>query len=138
MNGLSRGFLLCLLIVSTMTWTGGARAQEQQAWTVQSVSGDAMHSVNGGSAFTLQHGSTVGAGSKVVTGPASRVVLSRGTTSISLSPGSEITIAPSNGSAMTQILQRIGTLLFKVEKRLREHFEVKTPHLNAEIGRAHV
>ena len=52
---------------------------------------------------------------------------------MTLSPMSEITISPAAGNMLTRILQTIGTLLFKVEKRLEEHFEVNTPHLDAVV-----
>ncbi len=112
---------------------GTANAQNLRPWTVKSVSGDVRHKSNGDDATALKSGSSIGIGSTVSTGENARVVLARGTESITMSPKSEISIPPATGNMLTRIVQNLGTLLLKVEKRPDQHFEVKTPYLAAVV-----
>jgi len=127
-----------------------AYAQNREPWVVQSVSGDVRHEV-GGKTTALAVGDQIGIGHKVTTAEGARAVLVRGVASMTMSPGSEISIPADTGNMLTRIVQKVGTLLLKVNKRPEQHFEVTTPYLaaivkgttftvsvNAEGGAVHV
>ena len=107
-------------------------AQNSLPWTVQNVSGDARHTV-GGAESPLAGGDRIGIGSKVTTAADARVVLARGAERMTMSPGSEIMIPAETGNMVTRIMQNLGTLLLKVNKRSEQHFEVATPYLAAVV-----
>ncbi len=113
--------------------SNAAHAQGQAAWTVSTVSGDVRHSQDGGAPATLAVGDEVGVGGKVTTGPNARVVLTRGTESMTLAPKGEIAIPKETGGLLTRIVQNLGTLLLNVDKKPEQHFEVKTPYLAAVV-----
>ncbi len=124
-----RRFLFLLLALIGL-FAGPALAQNSLPWTVQNVSGDARHTL-GGSESPLAGGDQVGIGSKVTTAADARVVLTRGAERMTMSPGSEIVIPADTNGLVTRILQNLGTLLLKVNKRPEQHFEVATPYLAA-------
>ncbi|MEX2615328.1 MAG: FecR family protein [Alphaproteobacteria bacterium] len=107
-------------------------AQNSLPWTVQTVSGDARHTI-GATESPLAGGDQVGIGSKITTAAGARVILARGAERMTMSPGSEIVIPAETGGMVTRILQNLGTLLLKVNNRPEQHFEVATPYLAAVV-----
>ena len=78
-------------------------------------------------------GSSLAIGDNISTGPNGRVLLTRGTETILVSPNSSIGIPEKKGELSTTITQRAGTILLEVEKRNVKHFEVETPYLAAVV-----
>lgn len=103
-------------------------------WQVEMMSGEAYILSENAQPVALTPGGVVAAGGVIETGPDGRVVLSRGSESIVVSPNSSIAVSPESDSGiMTRILQRAGTVLLQVEKQDRQHFEVETPYLAAVV-----
>ncbi len=124
---------IVLTVLALVSFQNNAVAQGQAAWTVSTVNGDVRHSQDGGAPATLAVGDEVGVGGKVTTGPNARVVLTRGSESMTLAPKGEIAIPAETGGMLTRIVQNLGTLLLNVDKKPEQHFEVKTPYLAAVV-----
>lgn len=106
---------------------GNARADEN-VWRIVESSGAIFVETEGVQPIALTPGDTIISGQKVTTGTNGRAILSNGGSTILVSPGSSLEIpdAP-NTSLRTQVKHLLGTLLFNVEKRKEQHFEVITP-----------
>ncbi len=102
-------------------------------WTVSSVVGVAMVTHNGGPRQPLSPGQPVVAGCTVVTDDDSAVVLTRRGDSITVYPNSEMSIPAASGTDELGVVQSIGKLLFRMETRESQDFEVRTPFLAATI-----
>ena len=130
--GIHPAFLLFLAVLLAAP-LGRAWADEGP-WTVSEATGGATIQTNGTGTQPLVVGTRIIPGSKVRTDGNGRVVLTRGRTSMTLSPNGLTEVpADSDQGARTTILQRLGTLLLKVDKRPEQHFEVKTPYLAAVV-----
>jgi hypothetical protein len=104
------------------------------SWTVEKVTGSARIIPVGGKAVALAVGQAVSAGDEVETGADGQLVLVRGEASITVSPASRMSLpeAPRAGLTTT-IVQKLGTLLLKVNRKPQQHFEVSTPYLAAVV-----
>ena len=81
----------------------------------------------------MRRGDTVVPGHEVRTGPASKALLSRGKETITINPKSTLEFLPMGDNSVTRIFQKIGDVLFNVNKRNQKNFEVLTPHLVATV-----
>jgi hypothetical protein len=103
-------------------------------WRIVELSGSAQVVQPGVMPVALTSGDTLEPGQKVSTGSDGRVILERGDSVITISPNSRMGLPKRNdGGLATRILHSIGTLLFKVEKRAQQHFEVQTPFMAAVV-----
>jgi hypothetical protein len=108
-------------------------------WTVAEISGDVevirgkMHKINYSNSVIII-GDKLLSGDALRTGKNSRIILIRGSQSIIVSPQSVMKLPEKqNNSRFTRIIQSLGTLLFSVDKKEMQHFEVKTPYLAAVV-----
>jgi len=102
-------------------------------WSVQASSGDVSATAVGTNGRQrLETGRILTAPFTIRTGPTGQVVLVRGDDTVLVSPGSELEVqaaSPSDAGLVTHILQSLGSLVYQVEKRARQRFEVETPYL---------
>lgn len=107
---------------------------DEGPWTVQQVAGSARTMPVDGRAAALRIGDRLSVGDEIETGADGRLVLVRGEASITVSPSSRMSLnaKPENGLT-TKIVQKLGTLLFKVNRKPKQHFEVSTPYLAAVV-----
>lgn len=110
-----------------------AGAFAADAWSVVSVSGDAVVERAGVQPISVTQDLTLEPGDRIDTGVTGRVVLRRGSSTILIAPKSSVGMPAETRSGFTRILQDIGTALFKVDRRKEPHFEVQTPHLAAVV-----
>lgn len=104
-------------------------------WTVFGVTGEALEWRRGGGAWQrLSAGTVLGPDTELSVGADSRALLARGENGITVTANSRMALPPAPaGSAFTRILQSLGTVLFRVEKRPGRHFQVETPYLVATV-----
>ncbi len=125
--------LLCALAILCAS-AGAALGLEEGPWTVAAVHGEAQVSLPTRAPRVLKPGDRIEPGSEIATAAGSRVTLTRGKTSMTLSPDSRTQIPfDSDRGQRTTIFQRFGSLLLQVDKRPEQHFEVKTPFLAAVV-----
>ena len=113
---------------------GSAFGLDEGPWVVTALEGQAHVTLPTKAPQALQLGATIAPGSEIATAADGRVTLTRGKTSMSLSPDSrtQIPFATDQGQRTT-IFQRFGSLLLQVDKRPEQHFEVQTPFLAAVV-----
>mgnify|MGYP003836646225 CR=1 FL=1 len=110
------------------------QAGAESRWQIVELSGTAQVVQPGVTPVALTSGDALEPGQKISTGPNGRVVLRRGESVITVSPNSRMGLpTQKEGGLATRILHSIGTLLFKVEKRTEQHFEVQTPFMAAVV-----
>ncbi|MCU0894219.1 MAG: FecR family protein [Rhodospirillales bacterium] len=121
----------CAILLPDVARVAAAPAEGWRATTVQ---GEAT--VNRGEARpqALVQGRVLEPGEGLATGGEGTVVLTRGTTTITVGPNGRMQIpVGSDQGVRTRIVQAMGSLLFKVENRASQHFEVETPYLAAVV-----
>jgi hypothetical protein len=72
-------------------------------------------------------------GSIVTTGGNARAVVQRGEQHITIGPNSRIALPAAAPTGLTKIIQDFGAVMFKVDKRGTQHFEVDTPLIAAVV-----
>jgi hypothetical protein len=117
-------FLLTVFLISGSP----AAADENGAWMIVESAGNVHVAKKGIRPISLSSGDLIGPGQRIVTDGDGRAVLRRGKNTIVVSPNSAMEV-PGGGDhgMMTRIRHIVGTLLFDVEKRKEQHFEVLTP-----------
>jgi hypothetical protein len=101
-------------------------------WQVVRVSGAATAARAGAAPVSLAGGAAVPDDVTIETGSNGRVMLSRGTSRILVSPRSSLSLEGGRFGATT-VLQRVGQVAFEVEKRDVKHFSVETPSMVAAV-----
>ena len=76
---------------------------------------------------------TLAAGAVVTTGGDGNAILTNGKQRITLDANTQITLPAKEDSAMTKVLQDLGTALFSVDKKPQQHFSVVTPLVTAVV-----
>lgn len=105
-----------------------AAADDGSAWRLVESNGKVHITKSGIRPVALTTGDLVGPGQRIVTDTDGRAVLRRGQNTIVVSPNSILEVpGGETGGLMTRIRHVMGTLLFDVEKRKEQHFEVLTP-----------
>jgi len=123
-----------LVALVCVVMTAGAAAYAQSGnWRVVETSGVARTSQPMSGVQLISTGETLGAGAVISTGMSGRVVLSRGDQQIVVGPSSRMSLPAAEEPGMTKILQDLGTLMFKVDKREKQHFRVETPIIAAVV-----
>lgn len=90
----------------------------------------------GGAGFmpaAVQPNQTLPADAWVETGSQGRVVLVRGLEMIALNPNSRVQLPSQEVNGNTQVLQTLGSALYRVGKQKAPHFQVDTPYLAAVV-----
>lgn len=117
-----------LALVAMLLSAAPGRAADAGAWTLVESSGGVHVTFSGVRPVALTTGDEVGPGRKVTTDADGRAVLRRGKSTIVVSPNSALEVpADKADTMMTRVRHLVGTLLFDVDKRKEEHFEVLTP-----------
>lgn len=113
---------------------GAAIGAGEGPWRVTAIEGEAAATLPTRAPQALRLGDAIEPGSEIATEAGSHVTLTRGKTSMTLSPESRTKIPfDSDQGQRTSIFQRFGSLLLKVDKRPEQHFEVQTPFLAAVV-----
>lgn len=123
---------LCSLTVSRLALADPGSLSINE-WTVQSSSGDVFAATIGPDNWrTIKPGQTLTAPFSVRTAVTGQAILIRGDDTLLVAPKSVIEVRAarhSDAGLITRILQTIGSLVYQVEKRPRQRFEVETPYL---------
>lgn len=123
---------LAAFICSLMMITVQANAQNG-AWQIVEMEGAVRTAQPMGGMQLVSTGGTLDAGAVLTTGMNGRAVLARGDQTIIVGPSSRMSLPAAEEAGMTRVLQDLGTLLFKVDKREKQHFRVETPVIAAVV-----
>lgn len=124
--------LVVLFVILSLVWSPAARAQTPP-WTVTEVAGD-VRLQNGDGMRPARRGAVLPAGEAIVTGAGGRAVLTRGQEFVVVSPGSRLRLpGAATGGGIVQILQDLGTAVYRIQKKMTPHFGVQTPFLAAVV-----
>jgi len=119
--------LLPALLLSTSALAGVPN------WTMSESSGP-VTVASSGMVRAASRGSTLSAGDVISTGAKGRAVIVRGQEYLVVAPNSRIRVAdPAQSGGMTQIIEQIGNVVFKIRKMATPHFAVETPFLAAVV-----
>lgn len=117
-----------ILLMACFAAIRPAAADGEAAWLLVESSGNVHITASGLRPVALTTGDLIGPGRRIVTDTDGRAVLRRGKNTIVVSPNSILEVpGDAAGGLMTRIRHVLGTLLFDVEKRKEQHFEVLTP-----------
>ncbi|WP_155897712.1 FecR domain-containing protein, partial [Aureimonas ureilytica] len=117
---------LAALFNADVGWAGEWRVERISgtAWTIESIE----------KRTALKVGMLVPEGLTIATAKSGRVRLSSENNIMTLGPGSVAVVRPQHGfSSKTEVLQRIGSIEFDIEKRSAPHFTVQTPYMAAVV-----
>ncbi len=120
-------------ILSAVVLTITPSRAQNDSWRVVETAGAVRMSQPMTTAEPVSTGKTLSAGAILSTGFNGRAVLVRGDQQIIVGPNSRMSLPASEKSGMTRVVQDLGTLLFKVDKREKHHFRVETPVIAAVV-----
>ena len=123
---------LAVLILSFTVVLSTAYASNEE-WRVVEMQGIVRLAHNAPTNTLVSTGDTLGAGSVLSTGLDGRAILVRGKQQIVVGPNSRMSLPMHEEKGMTRILQDLGTMMFKVDKRGKQHFTVETPVIAAVV-----
>ena len=133
MRGMSGFFRLSIAIISLVILAASPAQARAPSWQISESSGRVSVETSGSSRLA-QRGLALKEGDVVSTAANSRAVIVRGREYMVISPNSRISIAsPKKNGSVTQILQYLGSVVFRIEKKETPHFGVKTPYLAAVV-----
>ena len=112
---------------------GGTCFAGETAWQIRDSHGLVRVQQTAGGVHKASLQESLEPGASLTTGGDGRVVLSNGKQQIVVGPNSRMTVPAESKSGFTHVLQDLGTLLFKVDKRPTQHFEVDTPMIAAVV-----
>ncbi len=120
------------LVVAALLSSGAAYAGTP-GWQVSEISGN-VTVARKGVVKIAQRQTKLAPGDVIKTGPKGRAVLLRGGEYLVVSPASHIEIAaPEKSDKVTQIIEYLGNVLFRIDKKETPHFGVKTPYMAAVV-----
>ncbi len=120
------------LVVAALLSSGAAYAGTP-GWQVSEISGN-VTVARKGVVKIAQRQTKLAPGDVIKTGPKGRAVLLRGGEYLVVSPASHIEIAaPEKSGKVTQIIEYLGNVLFRIDKKETPHFGVKTPYMAAVV-----
>ncbi len=127
-------FLKCVaVILSVLALAISPSHAQSDAWQVVELTGAVRMAQPMATAQPVSTGGTLNAGAVLSTGIDGRAVLVRGEQQIIVGPNSRMSLPAGEEPGMTRVLQDLGTLLFKVDKREKQHFQVETPVIAAVV-----
>jgi hypothetical protein len=133
-NRLLPRLLIMAACASSVPWAPGVAAAAADAWRVTAVQGEATLQRGEAPPAPVAQAQALDPGESLATGASGRVVLTRGASTITVGPNGRMEIPPGGDDGVrTKVVQAMGSLLFKVEKRASQHFEVETPYLAAVV-----
>ncbi len=110
-----------------------AFANDSAPWKVARVAGDALIQKSGSDWQKLTLGEMVSVGHRLRTGRSGELILARDDERVTMTPNSVLELQPGGSNLATRLFQKAGTMMFKVRKKARKHFEVRTPYLVAVV-----
>ena len=119
---------VCSLLLMTLS-----AYAESGGWRVVESSGTVRMALPLATPQLVSTQDVLQANSILTTGFDGRVVLNRDEQQIIVGPNSRMSLPATEEPGMTRILQDLGTLLFKVDKREKKHFRVETPIIAAVV-----
>ena len=123
----TKSFVIAALLSSSAAYA------ETPGWQVSEISGN-VTVARKGVVKIAQRQTKLAAGDVIKTGPKGRAVLLRGGEYLVVSPASHIEIAePAANGKVTQIIEYLGNVLFRIDKKATPHFGVKTPYMAAVV-----
>ncbi|QTD54447.1 FecR family protein [Parasphingorhabdus cellanae] len=126
-NPVAKSLIIAALLSSSAAYAG------TPGWQVSEISGNVTIARNG-VVKIAQRQTKLAAGDVIKTGPKGRAVLLRGGEYLVVSPASHIEIAePAKSGKVTQIIEYLGNVLFRIDKKETPHFGVKTPYMAAVV-----
>lgn len=118
------------LVTASPALASGASA----AWIVSQKSGEVRVFHPGMQPASLEVSASLEPGDVIATGPTGRAMLTRGSDYVVVAPGSRLLLpAEARDSGFTQLVQQLGTMLYKVHHTGLPHFAVQTPMLAAVV-----
>ena len=126
--------VLFIALIFSSSASADSSSLSANRWTVQIHSGDVSVSSVGATDWRIpEPGQVLSAPFHIRTGSTGEMILFRGEDTLLVSPESRIEVravehSPDTG-LVTKILQAVGSLVYQVEKRSRQRFEVHTPYL---------
>ncbi len=125
---------LFIALVFASSASADSSSPSANRWTVQFHSGDVSVSSVGATDWrTPEPGQVLSAPFHIRTGATGEMILLRGEDTLLVSPESRIEVRAVEHSPdiglVTRIQQAVGSLVYQVEKRSRQRFEVHTPYL---------
>ncbi|MEO1252869.1 MAG: FecR family protein [Pseudomonadota bacterium] len=130
MSILLKKFFAVLSASAVILTFGAALAGD---WQVIETAGTVRTTNPTATAQPVSTGQALGGGAVLTTGFDGRAVLLNGRQQIVIGPNSRMSLPAADEAGMTRILQDLGTLLFKVDKREEQHFQVETPIIAAVV-----
>ena len=102
-------------------------------WIMSEASGP-VTVASSGMVRVANRGATLTAGDVISTGAKGHAVIVRGQEYLVVAPNSRIRVAdPKQSGGMTQIIEQIGNVVYKIKKMATPHFAVETPFLAAVV-----
>lgn len=134
MSKISQGLKIFLTVVFLHGLVGlPAYASDSGPWKVARVAGEALIQKPGSDWQKLSRGELVSVGHRLRTGRSGELLLSRDDERVTMTPNSVLEVQPGGSNLATRLFQKAGTMMFKVRKKARKHFEVRTPYLVAVV-----
>jgi hypothetical protein len=101
-------------------------------WTLAKASGEVRVTGVAAQPIAIRSGAVVRPGQTITTGSNGRALLVRGNDTVSVGPGTVLSVPPTPVSGLPTVLfQSVGVIELEVEKLGRPHFAVETPYLAA-------
>lgn len=99
-------------------------------WTVMEASGGVNIKTTSGLELSTQPGTKLDPPFIILTGANGRAVITHGQDKLTVSPNSKFTVPEPTGTGqITRIQQALGSVLYHVQHRITDRFEVDTPYL---------
>lgn len=99
-------------------------------WTVMEASGGVNIKATSGLELSTQAGTKLDPPFTILTGANGRAVITHGQDKLTVSPNSKSTVPePAGTGQITRIQQALGSVLYHVQHRITDRFEVDTPYL---------
>lgn len=134
MNKISQALKILLTVVFLHGLAAlPALANDSGPWKVARVAGDALIQKSGSDWQKLAMGEMVSVGHRLRTGRSGELILTRDDERVTMTPNSVLEVQPGGSNLATRLYQKAGTMMFKVRKKARKHFEVRTPYLVAVV-----
>ena len=125
---------LILIVLSALFFVATPALAKSPNWVVSQRSGDVRVVHRGLQPASVRVNTSLAPGDVVMTGATGRATLSRGADYIVVAPQSELRLpAEAQPGGFTRVVQRLGTMLFKVKHTGVPHFAVDTPMLAAVV-----
>ena len=103
------------------------------SWTLSEASGP-VTVASSGMVRVGNRGATLSAGDAVATGAKGRAVIVRGQEYLVIAPNSRLRVAdPAKHGGVTQIVEQLGNVVYRIRKMATPHFAVETPFLAAVV-----